>query len=328
LGGFWQHKKATEVHLQLCGAVMSKVIEQRKKREELPLKDCSWPSLLSSSNKFKILSVMGTISRYLEELRPDLSPEENVQRLCFLPEGLLFREFDRIFHDLFLNRAGDYKKIVQPLVEQPLSAKEISLKLGRSTGGDLSEALTELTQASLLARDHTWHLAAQQKSKVSRYRIRDNYLRFYLKCIQPNAPSIKAGMMKNLPPEWHSILELQFENLVVNNGASLLRILGIQPEELIFSGPYLQTAQTRRKSCQIDYLVQVKYNGLYACEAKFKEGLIGMEVVDEMKQKLETLQIPRNFSCRPVLLHVNGVKAEVADSGFFAKIVDFSELLV
>jgi len=50
-------------------------------------------------------------------------------------------------------------------------------------------------------------------------------------------------------------------------------------------------------------------------------------VVGEMRQKLEKLQLPRKFSVRPVLIHVNGVHSEVVRSQFFSQIVDFGELL-
>jgi hypothetical protein len=46
-----------------------------------------------------------------------------------------------------------------------------------------------------------------------------------------------------------------------------------------------------------------------------------------MRQKLENLQLPRKFSMRPVLIHVNGVHPEVFRSQFFSQIVDFGELL-
>lgn len=302
--------------------------------EELPLPDCNafwdgWPGRIDSYEKFKVLAVTGGIPRYLEELRSDQTAEGNLQRLCFEPEGLLFREFDQIFHDLFLNRGTFYKEIIQSLVDRHLSVTELSEKLGRLKGGDLSDALDELTQAGFLSRDYTWTLAQGKKSKISRYRVRDNYLRFYLKYIQPHKEQIEAGKVRRLPHGWYSILGLQFENLVVNNGngSVLHQILGISPDEIVFSGPYLQTATARRKGCQIDYLIQTRFNCLYVCEVKFKQGPIGTEVINEVKEKMDALQLPRGFSCRPILIHVNGVDENVLDSGFFANIVDFSDLL-
>ncbi len=46
-----------------------------------------------------------------------------------------------------------------------------------------------------------------------------------------------------------------------------------------------------------------------------------------MEKKLTSLLIPRGFSCRPVLIHVNGVSEEVVNSGFFSEIIDFSQAL-
>lgn len=41
-------------------------------------------------------------------------------------------------------------------------------------------------KAGFVKRDFTWNLASKQESKLSLYRLRDNYLRFYLKYIAPN----------------------------------------------------------------------------------------------------------------------------------------------
>lgn len=300
--------------------------------EELSLPECNgfWRGKIAPYEKFKILSVTGGVPRYLEELSPELSElsaEKKLMHLCFNREGLLFNEFEQIFHDLFSGRGPFYKEIVGHLIEQNLSATELSEKLHRSRGGDLSEALLELVDAGFLARDFSWNLANAKKTAVSHYRIRDNYLRFYLKYIQPHREQIEAGQLRRLPPGWYSIMGFQFENLVVNNGALLCRLLSISPDEVLFANPYLQTVGARRKGCQIDYLIQTQFNSLYACEVKFSQEPIGKGVVEEMQQKIDSLVLPRGFSVRPILVHVNGVDESVVDSGFFASIVDFSELL-
>lgn len=90
---------------------------------------------------------------------------------------------------------------------------------------------------------------------------------------------------------------------------------------------YFQPAGTRKRGCQIDYLIQTRFRYLYACEVKFRQGVLGTEVIGEVEEKLRRLQLPREFSCRPVLIHVNGVSEDVVDSGYFARIIDLSELL-
>lgn len=300
--------------------------------EELSLAECNqfwegWPGVVSAYEKFKILSVTGGIPRYLEEIRPDLTAEKNLYRLCFTPEGLLFNEFDQIFHDLFLKKGPFYKQIVSHLINQNLNASDLAKTMGRETGGDLTDALEDLVESGFLARDYCWSLEQRKRLGSSRYRVKDNYLRFYLKYILPHREQIETGQLEHLPFGWHSIMGLQFENLVVSNGASLRKCLDISPDEVVFASPYLQTSRARREGCQFDYLIQTRFNCLYACEVKFRNEPCGKEVIQEFKKKLEALELPHGFSLRPILIHVNGVDAAVADSGFFARSIDFSELL-
>jgi uncharacterized protein len=300
--------------------------------EELSLPDCNafWDDVsgkVSASEKFKILSVTGGIPRYLEELRPDLSAEATIQRLCFNSEGLLFREFDQIFHDLFQKHGPFYKQIVSHLIDAPLSTTELAERLDRPTGGDLSEALDVLMESGFLARDYAWTLTTGKRKESSRYRVKDNYLRFYLKYIQPHKEQIESAHLQRLPHGWLSIMGLQFENLVVNNGHLVCKILGILPEDILIANPFLQKAGTRKRGCQIDYLIQTRFQYLFACEVKFSQRVIGTEIIEEVEEKLRRLKLPRGFSCRPVLIHVNGVSEEVIDSGYFARIIDFSKLL-
>lgn len=74
--------------------------------EELPLQSCNafWhpkETRITAYEKFKVLSVTGGVPFYLERIKPNLSAEQNIRELCFAKGGLLVREFDEIFSDLF-----------------------------------------------------------------------------------------------------------------------------------------------------------------------------------------------------------------------------------
>ena len=182
-------------------------------------------------------------------------------------------------------------------------------------------------ESGFLARDYSWSLTTGKRLQSSRYRVRDNYLRFYLKYIFPHKEQIESTQLQRLPQGWLSIMGIQFENLVINNGPIVCKILGISPEDVIIANTYFQTAGIRKRGCQIDYLIQTQFRCLYVCEVKFRQTVIGVEVIEEVKEKLHRLQLPRGFSCRPVLIHVNGVSEDVVESGYFARIIDMSELL-
>lgn len=296
--------------------------------KELPLSDCSkfWPSNISFKEKLKVLSVTGGVPKYLEEINPKLSAEENIKRLCFEEGGLLVEEFDQIFADIFLRDSVYYKKIIEILSTGAKEPTEIQKELQINTPGRLSEYLWELELAGFISRDHTWNIKTGQDSKLSSYRLKDNYLRFYLKYILKNTSKIKRGAysMKSLSllEEWDTIMGLQFENLILNNRKKIHNILGLHSNEITCENPYFQHKDYRNQACQIDYMIQTKFDTLYVCEIKFSKNTIGTEVIQDLQRKIEVLKHASKFSCRPVLIHTNGVSEDVIEADYFAAIID------
>lgn len=304
--------------------------------EELDLHVCNefWHSKkvrISPYEKFKLLSITGGVPLYLEQINPNLSAEQNILDLCFTRGGLLVREFDEIFSDLFSRRNKTYKEIVTCLENGPKELTQICKESGKSQGGIYSKYLDELVKAGFVKRDFTWNLKNGKEGKLSRYRLSDNYLRFYLKYIAPNRSKIeKEAFSASMPthlPGWEGIMGLQFENLVVHNRKTLWKMLNISPEEVVMEGPFFQSTTSRQAGCQIDYMIQTRFHTLYLCEVKFSKNLIGRKVIEGMEEKRSRLKIPRQFSIRPILIHVNGVENSILDDGYFDKVIDFGQLL-
>lgn len=287
---------------------------------------------LSAYDKFKFLSICGGIPRYLEEWQSNASIDDNINRMCFHQSGLLFNEFDQIFYDAISSEAEVYGKIIQILAGGALERQAIADKLARVPGGDVSDYLDNLISAGFVARDYTWHIGHKKTSKLSRYRLSDNYIRFYLKYILPHRTDIQARKYKvtslaNLAG-WSSIVGLQFENLVLSNREAVYQALYLRDDQIEKDGPFFQRATTKAKGCQIDYLIQTSTATLYVCEIKFSRRPVSVAIIEEMQDKLNRLAVPRGFSCLPVLIHVNGVDDAVLDSNYFFKVIDFSELLM
>jgi len=299
--------------------------------DELPLPICNlfWrkkAAFVSSYEKFKILSVTGGIPRYLEEIDPDLLAEDNIYNLAFRKGGLLVEEFDRIFSDLFSTRFLRYKQIVERLVEGSATLEQICSAINLEKGGAVSDYLEDLVETGYIVRDHTWNIKSSKESNLCKFRLRDNYLRFYLKYIEPKRTQIEKNRVVS-PPAWTTVMGIQFENLVLNNFHQVYELLGVDPGEVIYDNPYFQRATKTHPGCQIDYLIQTKFNTLYICEIKFSKEPIGLSVVKEVQQKMDRIAKPKSFSIRPVLIHVNGVTDAVLESDFFAKIIDFGQFL-
>jgi AAA+ ATPase superfamily predicted ATPase len=301
--------------------------------EPLPLADCDrfWPDSISAYEKFKILSVTGGIPKYLEEVDPKQPAEDNIKRLCFTRGGFLVEEFDLIFSDIFLRDSEDYRRIVEALCAGAKEVGEIEDSLHRSTAGRLPEYLRELELAGFVARDYTWNLRTGEDGKLSRFRLRDNYLRFYLKYIRKNRQKIERENyeLKSLGglPEWGVMMGLQFENLVLNSRRRLHELLRIDPQDITNENPFYQRKTQRHAGCQIDYLIQTRFGSLYVCEIRFSKDPVGSTVITEMKAKIAALGHPKGISYRPVLIHVNGVTTDIIDSDYFAAIVDAKDFL-
>lgn len=299
--------------------------------QELPLYECAhfWKSkeaLVSAYEKFKILAVVGGIPRYLEEINPHISADENIRRLCFETEGMLFDEFEKIFSDLFDTKGEIYHKIIERLANGKANIEELADFLRVGKGGNLSSHLRALKISGFIAQDYTWNLKDGTVSKLAYYRLKDNYSRFYLKYIRPNKEKIETGVLKKLPA-WESIMGLQFENLVLNNAPTIWSILGIKPEDIIFANPFFQRKTADQEGCQIDYLIQTRFNVLYLCEIKFSHEPLTRDVIAEVQEKIGRLLRPRYCSVLPVLIHVNGITDAVAETDFFAHNIDFGDLL-
>jgi AAA+ ATPase superfamily predicted ATPase len=301
--------------------------------EPLPLADCDrfWPDTISAYEKFKILSVTGGIPKYLEEIDPKQPAEDNIKRLCFTRGGFLVEEFELIFSDIFLRDSDDYRRIIETLCAGAKEVGEIKDALHRGAAGRIPEYLRELELAGFVARDYTWNIRTGEDGKLSQFRLRDNYLRFYLKYILKNRPKIERDNyeLKSLGslPEWNAIMGLQFENLVLNSRRQLHELLRIEPQDIVNENPFYQRRTLRHAGCQIDYMIQTRFGSLYICEIRFSKDPIGSAAVTELQAKIAALGYPKGLSYRPVLIHVNGVTTDIVDSDYFAGIVDAKDLL-
>lgn len=304
--------------------------------DELPLKDCSkfWPKKIkniSNYEKLKLLAITGGVPRYLEEINPRISAEENITSLCFKPGSILANEFDHIFSNVFKRQTPLYREIVKLLSGGSKETTEISKALDVDITGLLSEYLEELILSGYLKRDYTWNIQKGIDSKLSKYRLSDNYLRFYLRYIAKFKNKIEQGsfdqhLVSSLPG-WNTMLGLQFENLVLNNRHYVIDSLHLSRADIINDNPFFQRQNTKQPGCQIDYMIQTKFETLYICEIKFSKKPIGTSVIQEVQQKIDNLKRPKGHSCRAVLIHANGVTDELLESGYFSSIIDFTKAL-
>lgn len=287
---------------------------------------------VDSREIFDILSVTGGIPRYLEEIDPGISADENIRRMCFLPGGELFVDFDAIFNRQFGADSERKRQILELLAEGPMSGADLSVKCGFENNGHFAARLRELNEAGFICDDIGKNPGTGEESRVSKYRLRDNYTRFYLKYVRPHFGEIKRGAFRysslSQLPEWDSIRGLQFENLIVNNYKDLIPFLGIGNAIIESAAPYRnvrKNSKGKKEGLQIDLLIQTARTA-YVVEIK-RQNHIGTEVEREVEDKISRLPLRKGMSVRPVLVYEGELAPSVSGSGYFDAIVPARKLL-
>ena len=301
---------------------------------DLPLASCAkfWgakASRVAPREMLDVLSVTGGVPRYLEDVDPGLPAAENIRRLCFMPDAPLRDDFSKIFATVFGEAAKTKRAMIEALADGPLSVSEMTERLHVERGGRIADHLKQLVVAGFVAEDRGVNPETGRPLRVARYRLRDNYTRFFLKCIQPNAEAIDSGAYSfsalEVVPGWESIMGLQFENLVVSNLRELLPLLGMRGVLLTSAAPYRQRRTARHPGCQIDLLLQ---GGKTVCVVEIKRRReIGIGIVEEVNAKIKALRVPHGFSVRAALVYDGALAPSVEASGFFDAIVPASKLL-
>ena len=140
------------------------------KLEELSLKNCydflNLKGFRGSPLEIsKVLSVTGSIPWYLEQIQSFMNADENIKHLCFKENGVLFDEFEHIFHDLFQKRNNSYREIIEAVADIPIDFNHICKKLKITKSGTLSSYLEDWIAAGFLSHDYTWKIQGGVESR-------------------------------------------------------------------------------------------------------------------------------------------------------------------
>jgi len=279
-----------------------------------------------------VLSVTGGVPRYLEEVDPGLSADENIRRMCFTRGGELYKDFESIFDPLLGDDMSVKREILIALCDGPLSGAELATKLRKGRNGRFADYLKELALGGFITADPGKNPATGEEMRISRYRLRDNYTRFYLKYVHPRRMEIESGTyryesLEHLP-DWNAVMGLQFENLVVNNAMDVVPFLGIGRATVESAAPYRNARKTRdgqSRGCQIDLLIQTPKTA-YVVEVK-RKNLIDPSVEEEMRTKISRLPVRPGVSVRPVLVYTGELSKTVEADGYFDAVVPIRKLL-
>lgn len=214
----------------------------------------------------QIYMVMGGVPHYLKEVETAQTAMQNIDRICFSPQGLLREEFLQLYSALFDN-AEHHIRIIRALAATwlGLTRTDILSKTGMADGGNTTRTLEELVNSGFIAA----YYAFGKKKKEMRYRLTDEYSLFYLKFIEEKR-SESTGTWERLSQTqtWKSWSGYAFESLCLKHVPAIKKALGISGIYTEASAFYLKESAYGR-GIQVDLLIDRSDHAINLFEIKF-----------------------------------------------------------
>jgi uncharacterized protein len=220
---------------------------------------------------------MGGIPHYLEQVRGGKSATQNINDICFHPQGLLRTEFDNLYSSLFIHPER-YEAIIIALSStlKGLNRSEIVSKSKLSDGGGLTSMLQELEQSGFISS----YTPFGKKKKDMLFRLTDCYSLFYLKFIKNiTAKETVDWNTLSQTQSWKSWSGYAFENVCFQHIDQIKTALGIAG---VHTNQYSFFAKANEESAgaQIDLLIDRQDNVISLCEVKFYNDELSMTQTD------------------------------------------------
>jgi len=332
---YWdRHWSKLNILLILCGSVSSFMIKRVIKSKALygrinwelclrPFTPNETLQLLDAKrSKDEVLLysiILGAIPKYLQEINPNRSLEQNINKLFFIENALFTNEYEKIFYSQF-KEYRIYERIASLLNERPYTLAEIAKRVKITSGGGLKTYLINLEKATFITSYVPFDKGFN--SKLLKYKLTDEYLRFYFKYVQPHLKLINENRTRNLfeqlvKPNWQSWLGFAFENFCIKNAYYLAKIMGFQDQVLNW-GPYFKRND---QGFQVDLIYRRQDKVITVCEIKYHDKPIGVEVVHEVKRKCELLDIPAGYTLERALISRHGPDQSLKTLGYFHHLV-------
>jgi uncharacterized protein len=231
--------------------------------------------------------VLGGIPFYLDQVDTSQSAAQNINRLCFEPDGLLRSEFDNLYRSLF-NKAEKHVAVIEALGKKNkgLTRREIIQMAAISDGGGLTRILNELEESNFIRR----YAPYGGKDKNGLYQLTDCYSLFYLKWIRGSSDLDANTWINQLDsPAQHAWSGYAFEQVCLAHIPQIKKALGISGVQTVTSS---WISRNEQKGAQVDLVIDRRDQVINICEMKFSinKFTIDKKYADELKNKLSVFK--------------------------------------
>lgn len=238
----------------------------------------------------ELYMAMGGVPHYLAQVRAGESAAQNIDRICFARDGLLYRELDNLYASLF-DKAERHESVVRVLAtrRRGLTRGEILAMTDLGSGGAATKVLDELEECGFIMR--LPQLAHAKRDAV--YWLADEYSLFYLTWIEKHRGRRADGvwMKKQGTPAWRAWTGLAFEATCLKHVGAIKHALGIAGVETV-DATWAHRADAAADGAQVDLVIDRADRSTNLCEMKFCEAefVIDKAYARELAHKRDTFR--------------------------------------
>lgn len=220
-------------------------------------------------DRYQILHLymaMGGVPHYLDEIEGGQSAAQNINKICFAENGLLYDEFPKLYSSLFEN-SDTHIKVIRALAKKRkgLTRSEIVTQSKLAEGGGVSKVIEELIHSGFIAMYHPFG----KKKKHRLYRLTDEYSLFYIQFIESNR-NVGQGIWQQLSQTnyYTSWAGYAFESICLKHIPQIKQALGIAGVYSTAS-TFFKKGNEEEEGLQIDLLIDRNDHVINICEMKF-----------------------------------------------------------
>jgi uncharacterized protein len=244
----------------------------------------------------KLYMIIGGVPFYLKCIKQNYSVDQNINKLFFDPNSLLFDEFEEVFSSLF-DHSEQYKELITLIASYQDGVSRTVLEGNSkltSNGGRLSSRLEDLENTGFI----TSYISYGHKRQGLFYRISDEYCNFYIKWIEPIKIFIKQDHMGKYwkkivnTPAYFNWMGYTFENICYKHIPQIKRVLELEDSSLASPWRYVPRNELPERGAQIDLLFDRDDETITICEIKYTETpfLIDKQYHDKLTQKINVFK--------------------------------------
>lgn len=254
--------------------------------------------------------VFGGIPYYWSLLRPDFSLAQNIDALCFAPQGKLRDEFQYLYASIFRN-ATPHLKVVKALSARKsgMTREEIVAATGLVNGGNFKVVLEELEQCDFIRR----YAPAGCRNRGARFQLMDNFTLFHQAFLADGKNLDERYWSSSLAsPKVRTWKALAFERVCLQHVRQLKQALGIAG---IRTDAYAWRAKAEgelSRGAQVDLVLDRADRTVDLCEMKYSEEPYEIDKDEYERLCNRRLAYSRELgggkNCRTVLVTSAGVR--------------------